>query len=74
MRPSRPTRGGPGTRCRPDIRRRIYEAALIDTLRPLARAVNYGSALTAEYTYNRELGRIPQFPDDVVTSSLVVKY
>jgi hypothetical protein len=28
----------------------------------------------AEYTWNRELGRIPQFPNDVVTSALVVKY
>jgi hypothetical protein len=28
----------------------------------------------AEYTLNRELGRIPQFPNDVVTSALVVKY
>ncbi len=28
----------------------------------------------AEYTLNRELGRIPQFDDDVFTSSLVVKY
>jgi hypothetical protein len=27
-----------------------------------------------EGTINRELGRIPQFPDDVVTSSLVIKY
>ncbi|HEX5058720.1 MAG TPA: hypothetical protein VFV99_05130 [Kofleriaceae bacterium] len=26
-----------------------------------------------EYTYNRELGRIPQFPDDVLTTSLVLK-
>jgi hypothetical protein len=26
-----------------------------------------------EYTYNRELGGIPQFPDDIVTTSLVVK-
>jgi hypothetical protein len=30
--------------------------------------------LKAEYTYNRELGPIPQFPDDVLTSSMVVKY
>jgi hypothetical protein len=28
----------------------------------------------AEYSLNRELGRIPQFPNDVVTSALVVKY
>jgi hypothetical protein len=28
----------------------------------------------AEYTLNRELGRIPQFSDDVFTSSMVVKY
>ncbi len=26
-----------------------------------------------EYTYNRELGGIPQFPNDVLTMSLVVK-
>jgi hypothetical protein len=25
-----------------------------------------------EYTYNRELGTIPQFPDDIITSSIVV--
>jgi hypothetical protein len=30
--------------------------------------------IKAEYTLNRELGRIPQFDDDVFTSSLVVKY
>jgi hypothetical protein len=30
--------------------------------------------LKAEYSLNRELGRIPQFPNDVVTSALVVKY
>lgn len=30
--------------------------------------------MKAEYTVNRELGRIPQFPNDVFTSSLVVKY
>jgi opacity protein-like surface antigen len=28
----------------------------------------------AEYTWNRELGGIPQFPNDVFTSSLVVKF
>jgi hypothetical protein len=35
-----------------------------------------GSAviLKAEYTVNRELGRIPQFDDDIFTSALVVKY
>jgi hypothetical protein len=30
--------------------------------------------LKAEYTINRELGRLPQIPNDVFTSSLVVKY
>ncbi|HWO24999.1 MAG TPA: outer membrane beta-barrel protein [Kofleriaceae bacterium] len=30
--------------------------------------------LKAEYTFNRELGRTPQFPDDIFTSSLVVTY
>jgi hypothetical protein len=35
-----------------------------------------GSAVIvkAEYTLNRELGKIPQFDDDIFTSSLVVKY
>ena len=28
----------------------------------------------AEYSLNRELGRIPQFPNDIVTTALVVKY
>lgn len=28
----------------------------------------------AEYTFNLELGRAPQFPDDVFTSSMIVKY
>jgi hypothetical protein len=28
----------------------------------------------AEGTHDRELGRIPQFPDDVLTTSLVIKY
>ena len=27
-----------------------------------------------EVTKNQELGRLPQFPDDVVTSSLILKY
>jgi len=27
-----------------------------------------------EATKNQELGKIPQFPNDVVTSSLVIKY
>jgi hypothetical protein len=30
--------------------------------------------LKAEYTYNRELGEIPQFPNDVFTSSLILRY
>ncbi|MCX5746099.1 MAG: hypothetical protein NT062_26780 [Proteobacteria bacterium] len=30
--------------------------------------------LKAEGTLNRELGRIPQFPNDVVTTSLVIRY
>ena len=30
--------------------------------------------MKAEYTLNRELGVLPQFPDDVFTSSLVVTY
>ena len=30
--------------------------------------------LKAEYTYDRELGRIPQFNNDIFTSSLVVSY
>jgi hypothetical protein len=30
--------------------------------------------LKAEGTHDRELGRIPQFPDDVLTTSLVIKY
>jgi hypothetical protein len=30
--------------------------------------------LKAEYTLLRELGRVPEFPDDVLTSSLVIKY
>ncbi|MFO0579416.1 MAG: outer membrane beta-barrel protein [Polyangia bacterium] len=28
----------------------------------------------AEYTHLREIGRVPEFPDDVLTSSLVIKY
>ena len=30
-------------------------------------------AIKAEYTVNRELGRIPQFDNDTVTTSLVAK-
>jgi hypothetical protein len=30
--------------------------------------------IKAEYTYNHELGRIPQFANDVFTSSMVVKF
>jgi hypothetical protein len=28
----------------------------------------------AEYTFNHELGDLPQFPDDILTTSLVVKF
>lgn len=30
--------------------------------------------LKAEYTHVREIGRVPEFPDDVLTSSLVIRY
>jgi hypothetical protein len=30
--------------------------------------------LKFEATKNQELGRIPQFPDDVATSSLILRY
>ena len=30
--------------------------------------------LKVEATKNRDLGRIPQFPDDVATSSLILRY
>ena len=36
--------------------------------------VNENLIIKAEYNVNRELGRVPGFPNDVFTSSLVVKY
>ncbi|NVB80304.1 MAG: hypothetical protein HOV81_18060 [Kofleriaceae bacterium] len=36
--------------------------------------INEWVIVKAEYTLNRELGRIPQFPNDVFTTSLVIKY
>ena len=36
--------------------------------------LNENVIIKAEYIVNRELGRIPQFPNDLFTSALVVKY
>lgn len=52
----------------------IYISDLMRVTGGLRLELGTSVIIKAEYTVNRELGRIPQFDDDIFTSSLVVKY
>lgn len=50
----------------------IYEGHILRATLGARFAVTSRILAKLEYTFNRELGGIPQFPDDILTSSLVV--
>jgi hypothetical protein len=52
----------------------VYISQLGRLTSGLRLTLNQNLVVKAEYTVNRELGRAPQFNDDVFTSSLVVSY
>jgi hypothetical protein len=51
-----------------------YESQLVRATGGLRAELGTSTIVKAEYTWNRELGRLPQIPNDVFTSSLVIKY
>lgn len=52
----------------------VYITTLMRTTGGLHFEIGTNLILKAEYTHVIELGRVPQFADDVATSSFVVKY
>lgn len=52
----------------------VYISELMRATLGVRAEVGTNVIFKAEYTFNVELGRIPQFPDDIFTSSMVVKY
>jgi hypothetical protein len=52
----------------------VYLSELWRTTPGIRLTLTANVTIKAEYTVNRELGRIPQFANDVFTSALVVKY
>jgi hypothetical protein len=52
----------------------VYLSELLRATAGVRLALTANVVLKAEYTYNRELGRGPQFANDVLTSSLVLTY
>jgi hypothetical protein len=52
----------------------VYVSQLVRFTSGLHFEIGTNVIVKAEYTVNRELGRIPSFPNDVFTSSLIVKY
>jgi hypothetical protein len=50
----------------------VYESHTLRTTIGSQFEVKSGIIAKLEYTFNRELGGIPQFPNDVLTTSLVV--
>ena len=52
----------------------VYVSNLVRATGGIRLELGTSVIIKAEYTVNRELGRIPEFPNDVMTSSLVVKY
>lgn len=52
----------------------VYISELLRITPGMRLTINEHLIFKLEYTVNRELGRIPQFPNDVFTSSLVAKY
>ena len=52
----------------------VYVSQLVRVTGGLRLELGSAVVVKAEYTLDRELGPIPQFDNDVFTSSLVVKY
>jgi hypothetical protein len=52
----------------------IYISELLRVTAGVRLELGTAVIVKAEYTVNRELGRIPEFANDIMTSSLVVKY
>jgi hypothetical protein len=52
----------------------VYISELLRATAGLRAELGPSVILKAEYTLNRELGRIPQFPNDVVTTSAVILF
>ena len=52
----------------------VYESQLMRATGGLRVELGTSAIVKAEYTLNHELGRLPQIPNDVFTSSLVIKY
>jgi len=52
----------------------VYESQLMRATGGLRLELGTSAILKAEYTWNRELGPLPQIPNDVFTSALVIKY
>jgi len=52
----------------------VYVSQLLRATGGLRLEVGERVVAKAEYTFNRELGRLPQFDNDVFTTSLVVKF
>jgi hypothetical protein len=52
----------------------VYISQLVRFTAGLRAELGEHVIVKAEATHDRELGRIPQFPNDVVTTSLVIKY
>ena len=52
----------------------VYISELVRFTPGVRLSLTQNLLLKAEYTFNRELGEIPQFPNNVFTSSLVVTY
>jgi len=52
----------------------VYISKLYRVTPGINLAINEALIIKLEYTVNREMGRIPQFANDVFTTSLVVKY
>jgi hypothetical protein len=52
----------------------VYISELLRVTGGLRLELGENVIIKAEYTVNRELGRIPQFPNDVFTSSMIVRH
>ena len=52
----------------------VYVSQLVRMTGGLRSELGSYVVLKAEYTHTRELGPVPEFPNDVVTSSLIVRY
>ena len=52
----------------------VYQSNALRATGGLRFEIGTAVILKAEYTHVRELGRLVEFPDDVLVSSLVIKY